>query len=294
MCQPRGWRDPVGTIATRAIPGVGALAPWPDWEQGPVYASNLGGAPRLVGLSLVPRVGRWYAVPTICLSRPSYEGPILVRGGRLDAPGRLRFGSGVRTRAELRLPVARGHASGVPAHRGRDCKASQYAPSTPRCYARLSVLPPRIAARRHVAPAPLARDGPGDEAAPIVPPTPGALSVLIAVVRLDLAPVVPSNQATPGSCHEAFLLVRGCPLRAAASRRARASLDPRQGRAGVSRLQTKRYPCLLWGQGCLSARTGPTPERVRLFPAARQRRPPARLAAPRTPRCAARRPGEDR
>jgi len=96
---------PVGAIATREIPGVGALAPWPDWEQGPVYASNLGGAPRLVGLSLVPRVGRWYAVPTIWLSRPSYEGPILVRGGRLDAPGRLRFGSGVRPRMELRLPA---------------------------------------------------------------------------------------------------------------------------------------------------------------------------------------------
>jgi hypothetical protein len=83
---------------------VGALAPYPHWRRGPVYAL-VGDAPRIVGLSLHPRVGRWYTVPTIWFSRPSYDGPILVRGGRLDMPGRLRFGSGVRPRMELRLPA---------------------------------------------------------------------------------------------------------------------------------------------------------------------------------------------
>jgi hypothetical protein len=95
---------PVVAIATRAFFGVGALAPYPHWQQGPVYAL-VGDAPRIVGLSLHPKVGQWYTVPTIWFSRPSYDGPILVRGGRLDAPGRLRFGPGVRPRMELRLPT---------------------------------------------------------------------------------------------------------------------------------------------------------------------------------------------
>ena len=74
-------------------------------------------------------------------------------------------------------------------------------------------------ARREVAPTPLARR-PCEEAAPIALAAPGALSALIAVRHLDLAPVVQSNQATPIFCHDAFPLVRGCPLWPAASRRA--------------------------------------------------------------------------
>ena len=95
---------PVVAIATRGFFGVGALAPYPHWQRGPVYAL-VGDAPRLVGLSLHPRVGRWYVVSTIWFSRPSYDGPVLVRGGRLDAPGQLRVGSGARPRMALRLPA---------------------------------------------------------------------------------------------------------------------------------------------------------------------------------------------
>jgi hypothetical protein len=51
------------------------------------------------------------------------------------------------------------------------------------------VLPAGVAAWGHVAPTPLARRA-GDQAAPIVLPAPGALSVLIALGRLDRAPVV--------------------------------------------------------------------------------------------------------
>jgi hypothetical protein len=78
---------------------------------------------------------------------------------------------------------------------GGELDTRQYAPSTPRRDARLSVL---TRPRRGVAPTPLARR-PCEEAAPIALPAPGALSALITVWHLDLAPVVPSNQATPVS-----------------------------------------------------------------------------------------------
>lgn len=54
---------------------------------------------------------------------------------------------------------------------------------------------------------PLPRRGPLGrvEALPIAHPAPGALSVLMAVGRLDLMPVVPSDQATPLSCHKTVL-----------------------------------------------------------------------------------------
>jgi hypothetical protein len=71
--------------------------------------------------------------------------------------------------------------------------------------ASLGVLPAGIAAWGHVAPTPLAR-GVSEEALPIVLPAPCALGVLIAVGRLDLAPIVLSNQATPVFCHEAIVL----------------------------------------------------------------------------------------
>jgi hypothetical protein len=99
----------VGAIALPAIPGEAALGPWPGEDElqgGPVYAALLAGAPRIVFLSGRPTIGdsRWRAVRTIWVSRPSYDGPVLVRGGRLDRPGSLGFGSHVRPRGELRLP----------------------------------------------------------------------------------------------------------------------------------------------------------------------------------------------
>jgi hypothetical protein len=99
----------VGAIALPATPGWAALGPWPGLAQlkrGPVYAALVGGAPRIVFLSGLPAIGesRWRAVRTIWVSRPSYDGPVLVRGGRLDRPGDLGFGSRARPRKELRLP----------------------------------------------------------------------------------------------------------------------------------------------------------------------------------------------
>jgi len=100
----------VGAIALAAIPGEAALGPWPgevELRRGPVYVALLAGPPRIVYLSGLPTIGDspWRVVRTIWVSKPSYEGPVLVRGGRLDRPGRLGFGTGVRPQHELRLPA---------------------------------------------------------------------------------------------------------------------------------------------------------------------------------------------
>jgi hypothetical protein len=105
------WGAPeVGALASRGIPGEAALGPWPgirELERGPVYAALLGGAPRIVFLSGQPTIegSKWRVVRTVWSSRPSYEGPVLVRGGRLDRTGRLGFGSRTQPRRTLRLPA---------------------------------------------------------------------------------------------------------------------------------------------------------------------------------------------
>jgi hypothetical protein len=100
----------VGAIALPAIPGEATLGPWPgeaELKRGPVYGALLAGPPRIVYLSPQATIGasHWRAVKTIWVSRPSYDGPVLVRGGRLDRPGDLGFGSSLRARDELRLPA---------------------------------------------------------------------------------------------------------------------------------------------------------------------------------------------
>jgi hypothetical protein len=60
-------------------------------------------------------------------------------------------------------------------------------------------------ARRGLAPGPRARRL-GQEAAPVSLSAFGALRILVAIGRLDRLPVMPSNQATPISCHGLLLL----------------------------------------------------------------------------------------
>jgi hypothetical protein len=98
----------VNAIVLPHIPAVAALGPIGARERhGPVYAALPEGAPRIVLLSLLPTVGdsRWRLVRTIWISRPDYDGPVLVRGGRLDRAGVLGFGEGLPPRMSLRLPA---------------------------------------------------------------------------------------------------------------------------------------------------------------------------------------------
>ena len=108
-CFAWGAPDP-GGILLRAI-GEAALGPFPgeELERGPVYAALPEGAPRIVFLSALraSREARWWVIRTLWISRPNYDGPVLVRGGRLDRPGRLGFGSPTRPRRQLRLWAGR-------------------------------------------------------------------------------------------------------------------------------------------------------------------------------------------
>jgi hypothetical protein len=101
----------VGAIGFPGVPGEAALGPWSgqaELERGPVYVAHSAGPPRVVFLSAARRVpgSSWWAVEMIWVSRPSYDGPVLVRGRRVDRPGELGFGSGIRPRKDLRLPAA--------------------------------------------------------------------------------------------------------------------------------------------------------------------------------------------
>ncbi|HZA35335.1 MAG TPA: hypothetical protein VE505_10430 [Vicinamibacterales bacterium] len=134
----------VGAIALPAIPGEAALGPWPgeaELRRGPVYAALLAGPPRIVYFSGLPTIGgsRWRVVRTIWVSRPSYDGAVLVRGGRLERPGGLGFGSQPRPQSDLRLPARswRGVAqSPTPdAPKGWRAAAIPTRIRTPGCYA---------------------------------------------------------------------------------------------------------------------------------------------------------------
>jgi hypothetical protein len=103
-----GQGVPVNAIVLPHIPGVAALGPpGPPEERSPVYAALPEGAPRIVYLSSLPTLGnsRWRLVRTLWISRPDYNGPVLVRGGRLDRAGFLVFGPGQSRRTSLRLPA---------------------------------------------------------------------------------------------------------------------------------------------------------------------------------------------
>ena len=103
----------VGAISLPGIPAEGGLGPWPGeatLREGPVYVVLLAGPPRVAYLSGErARIGRskWRAVPTLWVSKPSYNGPVLVRGRRLDRPQRVGFGRDAHPRWELRLPPGR-------------------------------------------------------------------------------------------------------------------------------------------------------------------------------------------
>ncbi len=105
----------VGATALPGIPGEAALGPTRHVERGPVYVAFPKSPPRFAGTGPFGR-SHWWATDAIWVSRPTYNGPVLVRGGRLDRHGRVAFGLRIRhPRSALRLPAGR---SGYWARRG--------------------------------------------------------------------------------------------------------------------------------------------------------------------------------
>ena len=69
--------------------------------DGPVYPTL--GEDGLLGFEGARQEGGWYYLKVLWFAAPEAVGPILVRGGRIDAAGELRFGDGPDPAAELRL-----------------------------------------------------------------------------------------------------------------------------------------------------------------------------------------------
>jgi hypothetical protein len=120
-----------------------------DWESinafgsgtgpGPVYPGfgSGGDYPGHVIFTREPSEdGPWVGMKVFWYVKPDYRGPALVRGRRLDGPGRLRFSDRGINRPELRIkrresvqwngqpPRSRGHPSGVYV-RSRGCYGVQ-------------------------------------------------------------------------------------------------------------------------------------------------------------------------
>jgi hypothetical protein len=90
--------------ATANVPGRPGEAALGD---GPAYVA-FRGIPRLLDAFPASDFGlapsRWRAGRTVWISAPSYRGPLLVRGARVDGPGTLAFGTTAVPASDLRLP----------------------------------------------------------------------------------------------------------------------------------------------------------------------------------------------
>jgi hypothetical protein len=74
----------------------------PALGKGPLYPAGFGteGTARLEGAI---EEGGWYFIKVLWVADPVYKGPALVRGGRIDAAGELRFEHGPNPARELAL-----------------------------------------------------------------------------------------------------------------------------------------------------------------------------------------------
>ncbi len=82
----------------------------PALGRGPVYAVGFG-SESAISLTGLLQEGGWYYLKVLWVGEPAFSGPVLVRGGRIDAPGELRFERGPDPPLELRLHTAQGGAS---------------------------------------------------------------------------------------------------------------------------------------------------------------------------------------
>jgi hypothetical protein len=98
--------------------------------EGPVYLAGGG----MFSIADSRQSGGYWFVKALWVAAPSELGPILVRGGRIDASGDLRFGDGSEPAGELQLPIhSYEHTSGQPA--GWRIFNAYLRPPTPGCYA---------------------------------------------------------------------------------------------------------------------------------------------------------------
>lgn len=100
-----GSVDCVATSTTGSVPFIPVAL-----GDGPVYLAGNG-----FTITGSRQSGGYWFAKAIWIAAPDEPGPILVRGGRIDAPGDLRFGDGSEPARELRLPIhSYEHTGGQP------------------------------------------------------------------------------------------------------------------------------------------------------------------------------------
>ena len=134
----RGAHCPVGAPARFAFSRFGVSR---GIGPGPAYPLGFGQPGSRLGF-IAPAAGNlfhgsaWGGEKVLWFVAPAYRGPVLIRGGRLDAAGEARFGQEAEPVAQLRIPV--GETNGIPP--GIALVGQRYLPSTtrlesPGCYA---------------------------------------------------------------------------------------------------------------------------------------------------------------
>jgi hypothetical protein len=76
--------------------------------EGPVYPVLGANGAAQISLASATKEGDWYLVKTLWIAEPSFNGPVLVRGGRIDQPGEMRFKSGPNPLPNLELTTPLG------------------------------------------------------------------------------------------------------------------------------------------------------------------------------------------
>jgi len=113
------------TSTTKRVPFVSVVL-----GDGPVYIAGEGS----FSIAGSRQSGGYWFVAEVWIADSNELGPILVRGGRLDAPGELRFGHGLEPAGELRLRIhSYEHAPGQPP--GWRIFNTYLRPPSPGCYA---------------------------------------------------------------------------------------------------------------------------------------------------------------
>lgn len=126
-----GPGDCVASSTTGSVPFIQLAL-----GDGPVYLAGNG-----FTISGSRQSGGYWFAKALWIAAPDEPGPILVRGGRIDAPGDLRFGDGSEPAQELRLPIhSYEQTAGQPP--GWRIFNAYVRPPSPGCYAmQLDTLP---------------------------------------------------------------------------------------------------------------------------------------------------------
>jgi hypothetical protein len=106
----------------------------PALGDGPVYVVGLGRDGVVTGGGMRREAPGWFHHKALWISAPSYAGPALVRGGRIDGPGELGLGRQALPEPDLRFPTHTGVTSEGTARGWRDLPSMTMVHG-PGCYA---------------------------------------------------------------------------------------------------------------------------------------------------------------